>query len=420
MNRQAVRKPAELELQEGPAPRRSPASGNEFTSLSSAKAYLDQLVERVRSRDWSDAAEAIGEVETAYSRFPELEADCPRRELAHNCRVAAGKANEPVGSVLLIIAATLLPSDPALVALLLERLARSGNGKVLFAVVRLICRQRGLSWDELKGAVAGLRAWNATTDIGEILAETLSLLPPLSAAAEDELGEILASIWAGGAAHDADQAALTRAVCDLRRRLKHVGHPPGNEPYPGDLIALAERVAAAISVPRYDNRPHVAWPSGRLTLSQFLVQWPFERFEVPARRLSTVYGTLTGDGLLTAGRHTGAAFCYGPYLQLPSGTYAIEVSGRIAAAAKYSIRLMHFVAEQPSLLVRQHYSLQHSAAGVLARLEFATAKDLVNFETVMEVTTSEVDVAISGLTISRLADNSSSPPRTTLDATGRR
>jgi hypothetical protein len=117
---------------------------------------------------------------------------------------------------------------------------------------------------------------------------------------------------------------------------------------------------------------------------------------------------VTGEGL-RARRHSGASFCYGPYLQLPAGAYAVAITGRIAGGAEFEMRLTRYVAGEPTLIVGRHFLLTGPVSGVLAGLEFTSIDDIANFETVIEVVTPEVEVTLSHVVITRLPDEARDP-----------
>jgi hypothetical protein len=234
------------------------SSTDELASLSLARAYIDAAREQVGSLGARELIDTLDRVDRAYQEFPELALERPRGSLA------------PLVMLLLdqLVREPLCPPG--------QRAELSPTAEVS-SLVRWF---RELRWDAIEPVVGVLRQQGRTDTILEIISAVLdhpTLFDKESAAG---LGELLADLLAGEHPLKIGRDGLTEFVHSARRRLKQLPRSRHQAGSREALLAMAERLWASPPPP---PRPHPgrAWPSGRLSFDEFLLQWPCE-IEFPA------------------------------------------------------------------------------------------------------------------------------------------
>lgn len=384
----------------------------EFTSRAEAQAWLAEAARAIGALPRAQFAATFLRIESAYEQFPELEAALPRRALFRQLRAGAAGLPDAEALALLLLCAAAEPSDGASLAALFERAALAGGSAGALAVARLFRPYVALGWRELAPAVAALSAGGAGDAIPAILSEVLggAGCPPRDAA---ELGRVLAPIAGGEGFAAAAPAALARAAAGARRALEAADLGPA--PLPpvarqlGDAeeaprerwMALAGRLKERLRPPpRLEAKAPAAWPIGEVGFASFLGQWPDLAIKVPACQLYTRYADLDADGVLRAERHAGAAFCYGPYLNLPAGRYRVRLLGEAGAGADYRVEAFRRPEEGgPVPVCERLYVREAPIAGAIAEFTFESDLELRDFEVVMRVTSPSAAVAVVALAI---------------------
>jgi hypothetical protein len=235
------------------------SSTDELASLSLARSYIDAARERVGSLGARELIDTLDRVDRAYQEFPELALERPRSSLA------------PLVMLLLdqIVREPLCPPS--------QRADLSPAAEVSSLVRRL----RELRWDGLEPVVSVLRRQGrADTGLAIISAvlDRAALIDEESTAAFEEL---LKDLLTDEHPLEIDSGALVGLLRSARCRLK--SPVPGRQ-QPGAkeaLLTLAERLRAQSPPAPPQPRPDSAWPSGRLSFDEFLLQWPCE-IELPA------------------------------------------------------------------------------------------------------------------------------------------
>jgi hypothetical protein len=375
------------------------AATDEFPSLADAQAWLKALPQTIGSLSRAEFAEAILKSERAYEQFPELAIAFPRRALLRHLRAAAAALPEAEAIALLLLCAAAEPSDPASLAALFERAVRTDGGACMRLLLRLFRRYRKLGWEEIGPAAAALVERQAgAAAILEILCEIADGGgdPPEDA----ELGRLLAPLLAGPSA-TVDPAALLRTAAAARRRLAAAEADDTGAARRRQALALAERLRVRLRPPgRPTDRERFEWPRGEIGFPAFVAQWPQLAIAIPACQLYTGYAVLGADGILRAERHAGAAFCYGPYLNLPAGRYRVRIDGEAGIGAEYIVEVVRSLAGRgPAPVCNRRYAQPDGSAGVIAELAFTSTIALRNFEVVVRVTSPSAAFAIAGLTI---------------------
>jgi hypothetical protein len=236
------------------------SSTDELASLSLARAYVDAVRERVGSLGARELIDTLDRVDRAYREFPELALERPRSSLA------------------------------PLVTLLLDQIVREpfstlqGERSELSAaaeVSSLVRRFRDLRWDAIEPVVGVLRRQGRADTILEIISAVLDRVTFIDEESAAGFGEWLRDLLADEHPLEIDSGALVGLLRSARYRLKSPA--PGRQ-QPGAkeaLLNLAERLRRPPPPAPLKPRPDRAWPSGRLSFDEFLLQWPCE-IEFPA------------------------------------------------------------------------------------------------------------------------------------------
>jgi hypothetical protein len=253
---------------------------HKFGSLSHALAYIDNVQERIGSLDGGELLDALKHLDYAYDEFPELELDRPRDELLEGLRLAAENMPDRAAIPLLIYCVALAPSCSRSVASLLEKIAGSDSRSSVSPVLGLLCRSRQLRWSGIRPIVNALRQQGRADAVLQLVSAVLDCIKFAKQDDVSELGDILKFLLDDGHRLKLDRCALADAARSARHRLSRL--PSVNEQsFRGLPLAMAERLRAAAPSSRWSNsNPDGAWPSGRLSFDEFLLQWPCE-IELP-------------------------------------------------------------------------------------------------------------------------------------------
>jgi hypothetical protein len=258
----------------------SPVEGipsQELASLSLARAYIEALRKSISSFHARELIDALERLDAVYREFPELELDDPRRELLEAVRSVAANLPDRAAIPLLIYCVVLDPSCSSSVGPLLAKIAGSASWTSVSPVLGLLCHSRQLRWSGIRPIVNTLRQQGRADAVLQLVSAVLDCI---KFAKEDdvfELGDILKFLLGEGHRPEIDCCALADAARSARHRLSP--RPPGrNEPPSRELLlAMAERLRAPAPSSRWSNsNPDGAWPSGRLSFDEFLLQWPCE------------------------------------------------------------------------------------------------------------------------------------------------
>ena len=231
----------------------------EFGSLSQARAYIDTVREEMGSLGARELISALDRIDRAYQEFPELALEQPRRGL------------------------------PYFVTLLLDQIVREplsalqgGEGQELSPaaeVSSLLGRFREPPWEAIEPVVSALRREGRANTILAIVSAVLDRVSFRDNESATGFEELLADLLDGERPPETRVSAFTEPVRSARRRLDHPAsgrHRPGSREA---LLAMAERLR--ITPPPAQPHRDLAWPSGRLSFDEFLLQWPCE-IELPA------------------------------------------------------------------------------------------------------------------------------------------
>jgi hypothetical protein len=273
------------------------SSTDELASLSLARAYIDAAREQVGSLGARELIDTLDRVDRAYQEFPELALERPRSSLAPLVMLLLDQiVREPLSALQWGEAGTRRASDgkvrwaapqtgsPASLTASAppgqwgERAELSPTAEVS----SLVRRFRELPWDAIEPVVGVLRQQGRTDTILEIISAVLDHLTFFDTESAAGLGELLADLLADEHPLKIGRDGLTEFVHSARRRLKQLPRSPHQAGSREGLLAMAERVRPAAPPPA-PPKPHPgrAWPSGRLSFDEFLLQWPCE-IEFPA------------------------------------------------------------------------------------------------------------------------------------------
>jgi hypothetical protein len=261
----------------------SPVNGTppqELVSLPLARAYIQDLRKSIGSFRARELIDALERLDAAYREFPELELDHPRRELLEGVRSAAANLPDRAAIPLLIYCVALDPSCSRSVASLLEKIAGSDSRSSVSPVLGMLYRSRQLRWSGIRPIVNALRQQGRADAVLQLVSAVLDCIKFAKQDDVSELGDILKFLLGDGHRLELDRCALADAARSARHRLSR---PPSRNalPFRGLPLAMAERLRAAAPSSRWSNsNPDGAWPSGRLSFDEFLLQWPCE-IELP-------------------------------------------------------------------------------------------------------------------------------------------
>jgi len=248
----------------------------EFASLPLARAYIDSFRERTGLFDARELIDAIARLDRAYNDFPELAVDRPRGELLAGLRSAAQDMPDETAIPLLMFCVELNPSYSSSVTSLLERIARSASLPSLAPVLRMLCRARELRWHAIKPMVELLRQQGRAETALKVISEVLDSVKFSKDESAADLGNVLIDVLSDEHPIGINSRALAEVARSARRRLSRLPPRRNEERSRAALLLMAERLAAILSPARLDHPPDLAWPSGRMSFGEFVLQWPCE------------------------------------------------------------------------------------------------------------------------------------------------
>jgi hypothetical protein len=298
-------------------------------SPGAAKEWLRAAARRLAGLEGEPLIDAVGRIEDVYDQFPELELETPRRALVDDLRSPAETAAHHA-AIPLLMAYAVLGASPS-VAVLLDRMARSGHGDAIARTVAILARRRVIASGEIAAALDELCREGRVAAALAVIAQALGQLGVDRGTAAVEFSAALKRALAAGAASEVDPSGLTRTILSARNRLQ-----PGTRTQPNNrpgrqLLALAERVAAKLQRRALSPPPVAAttapWPTRRFGFVEFAAQWPaICGVAVEWLSLMTV-----GD----AGERNDAGVCakpeqaghlvFGPFLKLGAGDYRVRI-----------------------------------------------------------------------------------------------
>ena len=148
-------------------------------------------------------------------------------------------------------------------------------------VVSVLDRFQELHWDDIEPVVSRLRRQGRADTALEVISAVQDRLTFSDNASSACFANVLNSLLADGQPLEPDSGRFIEMIVAARRRLNPPfrGGPGAGSREP--LLAMAERLRLKPPPTLPDSAPHSAWPSGRLSFDEFLLQWPCE-IELPA------------------------------------------------------------------------------------------------------------------------------------------
>lgn len=225
----------------------SPAEA--FGSLPQARAYVDTVREQAGSLGAHELIDALDRMDQAYREFPELALERPPTGLSF------------------------------LMTLLLDQVIRAS--RPISELSSLLGRFPELRWEAIEPAVAALRGEGRRDAVLEIISAILDRMSFRDKESAAGFANLLTKLLADAHPLEIAGGELAELVRKARSRLKRSParrHRPESR---AALLALTERLR--VTSPPAPAKPlsgH-AWPSGRLSFDEFLLQWPCE-IELPA------------------------------------------------------------------------------------------------------------------------------------------
>jgi len=246
----------------------------ELLSLSLARAYIDSLRERLGALGSRELADALERLDQVCREFPELMLDRARGELLEGIVSAAKRMPDQAAIPLLLRCAALDPSSSACVTALLAEIIKSDSWPAPSQVLHLLRGSRGFRWEAIEPILCLLRQAGRADIIVQILREVLDGMELTKDEDASDLGGILTSLTSDSHPGIGGRV-LVEAARSARRRLHRPPLGRNAERRGEALLAMAERFAAP-PPSRPDPHPDGAWPIGRMSFDEFLLQWPCE------------------------------------------------------------------------------------------------------------------------------------------------
>jgi len=249
---------------------------NEFASLPLARAYIHTAREKISSFDGRELIDALVRLDRAYHQFPELMLDRSRGELLKGLRSAARDMPDLTAIPLLMYCMGLNPSCSSAATSLLERIVSSDSWSLLPPALRLLHRSRDLHWCTIKPIINVLYKQDRGDKILKIISDVLDIINITKENSASVFGDILTHLLNDKYPLGLDSGALAEAVQSARQRLSQPPIGRNEQGFRELLLAMAERFSAAPSLAPSSRHPDLAWPSGRMSFNEFLLQWPCE------------------------------------------------------------------------------------------------------------------------------------------------
>ena len=254
-----------------------PAPG-EFASVSSARAYIETVCNRISAFDADELLDALQQLDRAFREFPELLVDRARQSLLEALQSAADRLPDRAAIPLLAYCVASDPSHACSVTALLEKIAKAQSWPALPPILRSLCRSREIEWPAIRPILDALDRKGGRGVALTMIAEALDSLKFPGENGTVDLGALLSSLLGNGQQQTIDGCSLAGAARAARRRLRDgsAGRARRSPTDPDTLLATAERLRMSRPAARSNSEAEFAWPSGRLSFDEFLLQWPCE------------------------------------------------------------------------------------------------------------------------------------------------
>jgi hypothetical protein len=254
----------------------------EFASLIAARAFIGTLRDRISSFDPAELLEVLQQLDRAYQEFPELLVDRTRKELLEALRSAAESLPDHAAVPILAYCVASDPSDASSLTSLLKKIAAAEGWPELRPILPSLCRSRAIEWPGIRSILDAMAQQGRTDAALSIISEVLDCLKFPDGDGAADLGDILASLLRDGQRETIDSRALAETARAAQRRLRNGSFSRDRSSTGREiLLAMAERLRVNRRPARSKWDAEFAWPSGRLSFGEFLLQWPCE-IELPA------------------------------------------------------------------------------------------------------------------------------------------
>jgi hypothetical protein len=257
------------------------SSTDELASLSLARAYIDAVRVRVGSLDARELIDTLDRLDRAYQEFPELALERPRSSLASLVTLLLDQIIRADGASTRRSCPLRESGGPAMTTAAspaLDSRFRENDEEML---VSLLGRFWELRWDAIEPVVSVLRRQGRADMILEIISAVLDRVTFTDEESTAGFGTLLKDLLGDEHPLEIESGALVGRLRSARSQLKPPApgrHQPGAKEA---LLTLAERLRALPPPAPPKPPPDRAWPSGRLSFDEFLLQWPCE-IELPA------------------------------------------------------------------------------------------------------------------------------------------
>jgi hypothetical protein len=163
---------------------------------------------------------------------------------------------------------------------LLTKIDEPDRWQSLLAILEFSLSSDEFPSSSVKSIVNILEHQGKSNEVLWVISEILECIDLSNAASASEFGGILRSLLTDQQPLGTDNRALAEAALSARRRVSQPTRDRYEPASGGALLAIADRFRATPLTGRYNPHPVVAWPSGGMSFSEFLLQWPCE-IELP-------------------------------------------------------------------------------------------------------------------------------------------
>ena len=394
-------------------------------TLASARSFLGGLNSGTLITAPPHLLDQFARAQTAYEQFPELEGEYPRRDIIGSLLADIDSMPDDTAIPILMFCAALGLPEAQPIDGLLGRLIRAGRKDAVIGIVNALTKYRPLGAHELSSAIEQLQPAEQDDALLATMSAVVGHLRVTPDPSVRRSGAQLRNLLFDNDASTDPVAALLRVQSARRHRDKAtIRHPTKHDREP--LLALAERVTArlsraSLSPPPPEPPARVAWPSRRMSFSEFFMQL-MNYSPVPVDWLPRMWPGVAGEraekGVQTAGKQVGHVV-WGPYYRLTPGRYRATFrvvagrpwkwtfgSPRVAVIEAVSGRGAGFIATRNLRLA----DIRQQKGGI--PLEFTAAGEELSEEIELRLWTAGlVPMRLSAVTVERIGQDAPATKR---------
>lgn len=259
-------------ISDGPGSREADGA-DEFDSLASARAYVASIGQSICSLGETELAAALSGIGTAYQQFPELVLEYPIEDFLEKLSSTAADLKVQTLALLVAYLSTSEPK-PSMIPQLLALTEEKDGRDTFFSGLSQMLDCRDIAWSPMEKLIEPLLRQGRADKVLQLLSAALGHIDfpdELSRLAFEDVLRWLLDL--PRSPHD-EPGSLVKLALAARDRLNRGVTDSTVYGAAGMLVDTADRLRRLLSPVRPDVRPVVAWPGGRLTFEEFLLQWP--------------------------------------------------------------------------------------------------------------------------------------------------